>query len=117
MGFRLPESTVVVEFAESSPYHGAEVVLSLDLTMDDALTMDSLRGGDNPAAVFDEIGRVLKRWNLEDAAGAPVPCDATQLRRQPLPFVLELFRGYQRAVERLVTVDAPFAGQSNNGST
>ncbi|MGE3448689.1 MAG: hypothetical protein AB7H92_14040 [Microbacteriaceae bacterium] len=107
MGFELPKTTTAVEFAESSPYKGAEVILSLDSSLDDAFRMEQVAAGEDRNRVFETVGEVLVSWNLEHD-GEPIPCSVEELRKLPMPFVIEVFKGFQRAMAKVVSVEDPF---------
>lgn len=107
MGFALPSTHATIEFDESSPYKGAEVIMSLDASLEDALEMEQLVANSPKEKVFDAVGSVLVSWNLEKN-GEPIPCSADELRKLPMPFVVEVFKGFQRAMAKVVTVEDPF---------
>ena len=115
MGFELPRSTAVIDFA-GGPYVGAEVTVSLDLTIDDALMLDKLMRDDDKAAMIDAMGDLLVAWNLEKG-GAPIPCTAESLHHVGLPFLIALFEGMRRALSQVAEVDAPFDPTSSGGDT
>lgn len=114
MGFELPDTTTRILF-DGGPYEGAEVVMSLDLTMEQAFMLDKVKNED-PEKLVDAMAAYLVEWNITKG-GEPVPCTPTELKRRPMPFVMELFKGMRRALSTVVTVDAPFDEPSSNGST
>lgn len=112
MGFELPPSHAVIKF--EGVYQGAEVVMSLDLSIDAALEFEKLEKNRDLPALFDAMGDLLVSWNLE-RNGHPVP--VSEFRAQPTGFLAQLFTGYARALSGLVTVPDPSEGRSNGGDT
>jgi len=111
----MPETVTVIGWAEGHTYHGLEVRMTMDITLEEALAVGSLTVG-NEQAAFDQIGQYLRGWNLT-RKGAAIPCTAAELRKRPLPFIVALVVAYRRALEEVMTVDDPFVVQSNNGAT
>lgn len=110
----MPETIVVVEWPHGHTYHGVEVRMTLDITLDEAMMINGSR--DNPGELFDQLGSYLRGWNIT-VRGKAVPCTAEELRRRPTPFVVALLRGYRAALEEVVSVDDPFVEASNDGGT
>lgn len=107
----MPETIATIQFAKGDTYHGLEVTMTLDITLDEALSIGTLTASDTEQ-MFTRIGGYLRGWNLT-RKGVAVPCTATSLRAQPLPFVVALLRGYREALGTVMTVDDPFEPQSN----
>jgi hypothetical protein len=110
----MPETVATIDFAPGSTYHGLEVRMTLDITLDEALTVGTMTVGQSKE-MFDQLGGYLRGWNIT-RKGKPVPCTAQALSAQPLPFVAALLRGYRDALGQVMSVDDPFASVSNNGS-
>lgn len=116
MGYEVPQTTAVINFAGTS-YAGAEVTVTLDITIDEAMRYGQLaEAGGSHEELFDAVAELLVSWNLE-RAGVAVPCDGDGLRSMPVPFVVAVFRGFTAALTRVVTVDDPFGNRSNDGDT
>jgi hypothetical protein len=114
VGFELPQNNARIEF--EGPYAGAEVVMSLDLSIDDALELEKLQANRDTSALFDAMSDLLISWNLE-RAGTAVPATREAFRAMPTSFLGALFTGYARAMTELVSVPAPSEGRSNGGDT
>lgn len=113
VGFQLPKTNARIVFDPPSRYHGAEVVMNLDITMDDALRLGAI-DPDDAELVMKAMDDLLVEWNLEHDDGTPRPLSVLPL---PFPFVQELFAGMQRAMQEVVAVPAPLGPTSNDGAT
>jgi hypothetical protein len=114
--FEEPENHAVLTFDDTSPYHGAVVTMSLDLSIDDALLFDKLHRDGDVDALFDELGNLLVSWNLTKH-GEAIPATPAYFRARPQPFLMQLLGAYFRALKSLVTVDEDFEGGSSGGDT
>lgn len=113
MGFEVPQVTTTIVFDPPSRYAGAEVLMSLDMSIDEAIALEELQTSD-VGAVMDSLGGLIISWNLTKG-GEPVP--VTALRQQPLGFVMTLFDGMKKAMQEVISVDTPFASPSRDGAT
>ena len=75
MGFKVPRRTARVAFEEGHDYHGAEIVLRLDLPVSALFEMQHLREGDSTAdeAIRRFADEVIESWNIEGDDGQPLP--------------------------------------------
>lgn len=113
-GFRRPERTIVVEFAEGTDWHGAEVVCRRDVTIKRLVDFEALASGD-----ISELARGLRdfgdelvvSWNLEEG-GADVPVGGESLCSWPVDFGMSLVRGW---LEGATTIGAPLVDESGSG--
>lgn len=115
MGYRVPKTSVRVDFPAGHQYHGAEVVLTLDLTIDQALELEKLQTSRDIGALYDAMGELLLEWNLEDDQGRPLNPSPENLRSQPTPFLAAVFSAYGRALGEATNVPGPSEGRSNDG--
>lgn len=118
MGFERPERTVVVEFDESTDWHGAEVVCRRDISVRRVLRLarlaeiDSIDDMGAAADLFDEFAeRVIVRWNLEEN-GEPVPVTGDAMQEWGLEFCMWIVGLWLAAVRG---VAAPLVEESTSG--
>lgn len=116
MGYRVPKTVARIDFPTGHQYHGAEVVMSLDLSIDQVLELEKLQASRDVGALYDAMGELLVEWNLEDDDGPVLP-SPDALRAQPTPFLGAVFSAYARALEGTVSVPGPSEGRSNDGDT
>lgn len=118
MGFKIPKNTVVIDFDKSSKYFGAEVVMSLDFSMEKSFEMNRIAETRDPEKLIDMLLEWILNWNLEDEEGNPLPVSPDSFRKHiPLPFVVEIFNGLRRGMEGLMSVDVPLGMPSKDGDT
>ena len=111
MGFQVPRRTARVTFEEGHDYHGAEVVLNLDLPTAAIFELQRLQATDGDAAVRMFAEDALVSWNVEDG-GAPVPASYDGAKTQPSAFILALM---QKWLEAATDIPAPL-GQSSSAT-
>lgn len=117
MGFKIPKNNVRIAFDSTSPYHGAEIVMSLDITIGKSMEIENLLQTD-PERLVEEMVDLIVEWNLEDDLGQPLPVSMDSFREFiPLPLILELFNGFKKGMEGLVSVDDPFERRLKPGVT
>lgn len=97
MGFQVPRRAARISFEEGHDYHGAEVVLNLDLPLHVLFEFQKLREAEPIEAVRLFAAEVLSSWNIEDASGASVPADFDGMCSQPAAF-------YTAVMDRWVSV-------------
>jgi len=112
-GFRLPEKTAKVNF-EGTAYDGAEIQLRLSVTFAQFIALrESAQGEDQEtmARLFGE--NVLMDWNLEDAAGKPIPADADGMLAIPLELTNLVVQHWVEAVAGVPSPLPPAFGDIN----
>lgn len=114
MGFKLPEQTVRLVF-EGAEYEGAEVVCRRDVTLGDVLQFDGVGVGSGTeviAAALKVFSGFIVSWNLEDAAGKPLPLGPDALATLPLLFAIEVISQWTA----IFGVSGPLVDASSNGA-
>lgn len=111
MGFKVPRRQARVTFEEGHDYHGAEVVLNLDLPTAAIFELQRLQATDGDAAVRMFADDALVSWNVEDEAG-PVPASYEGAKTQPSAFILALM---QKWMEAATDIPAPL-GQASSAT-
>jgi hypothetical protein len=110
--FKLGSNVAKLTF-EDTVYAGAEVTVRLDLPMRLFLELERVQADQGAQAALQEMAKqVLLSWNLDDAAGNPIPCDATGILEVPPALAMAIMEGWRDAVSG---VPAPLGEQSRSG--
>ena len=114
MGFREPESTITIRFAEGHRYHGLEAVCR-STSIEDYATMFGWDGEpEGDGVTIKRFYEALISWNLTDHNDQPIPVSAAPGRDQKLMRALSM-----AWVKGLVEVrgDDPLPESSSSGET
>lgn len=114
MGYREPESTITITFAEGHRYHGLEAVCQ-SLSIDEYAEGMAWYGGEGwkDGETLDRFYKALISWNLTDDKDQPIPVSEARTRDQRLIRILN-----QAWVKALVEVraDDPLPDGSTSGA-
>lgn len=115
MGFREPESTITIRFAEGHRYHGLEATLH-SLSIDEYATGMAWYGGDgwNSGETVDRFYKALISWNLTDANDQPIPVSEARSRDQRL--IREMNQAWIQSLVEVPNAD-PLPDSSPSGET
>ena len=93
MGFREPESTITIRFAEGHKYHGLEATVR-SLSIDEYATGLGWYGSDgwSDGETVAHFYKALISWNLTDKSDQPIPVSEARTRDQRL--IRELNRAW-----------------------
>jgi hypothetical protein len=115
MGYREPDSTVVIRFEPGHRYHGLEATLN-SMTIDEYATGMAWYGGEGwgDGETLDAFYKALVSWNLTDANDQPIPVDQARSRDQRL--IRKLNQAWIKAMVEVHDGD-PLPESSTSGST
>lgn len=109
MGFKREAPTLVLTFeGELSGLEVETATLSRRQYERIAQLHQTIGNNDRPSSdeawaawgeLCEAFADVLLKWNLEDMAGNPRPCDADELDRQGIEFTMALIVGWLKSVE------------------
>lgn len=114
MGFHYESPRINVTFEPGHEYHGAEVVLRR-LNLAEYLDITGI-GEVTGVTIGDQLktmGDKLVSWNLEDAAGNPLPPTSEAVLRQDKDFMVSVCTAW---IQALHGVSAPLEQNSPDGA-
>lgn len=114
MGFREPDPTITIRFAEGHRYHGLEAICR-STSIEEYATMFGWHGElESDGATIKRFYNSLISWNLTDANDQPVPVSSAPSRDQKL--MRELSKAWVSGLVEVPSSD-PLPGNSPSGGT
>lgn len=115
MGYREQPNTVTLTFAEGDDLHGLEATLN-GMSIGEFMASMGWDGseGDDTGKTMERFHNALISWNLEDAAGQPIP--VSESRNRPHRMIMRLNNAYVEALTGVHKSD-PLPESSTSGET
>ena len=114
MGYKIPNHTLVLKFQDTS-YEGAEVECTASIPIGKFIEWSDLIDKGKALHVFEPFGdAAIKRWNLEDDNGKPIPASGKSMIENLDPaFASLILNSWMEAIQN---PPAPLYEKSSNGN-